>query len=125
MKTSKLVAGILMIVLSIFIIFQSGMAGIGNALSQNGQSSGTAGVLLAIMYLASGIVYLATRKKQGLGGDIACMVMLLIAGMMGFSAGSYSDLVIWAWLAVIIGVGFFIWHYVANRKAKQGTENKK
>lgn len=121
MKVSKLVAGILLIVLSVFIVFQSGVAGLGNAISGNGQVSGSAGVLLAIMFLASGIVYLATRKKSGLGGDIACMIMLVIAALMGWTnAGSYSDLLIWSWLGFIVGVGFFVWHLLVNKKgAKQ------
>lgn len=119
MKTTKLVVGILMIVLSVFIFFQSSVAGLGNAMTANGQTSGSSGVLLAIMYLASGIVYICTRKKNGLGGDIAGLVMMIIAALMGFNAGSYSDLVIWAWLAFIIGVGFFVWHLMVNKKAKQ------
>lgn len=119
MKTTKLVVGILMIVLSVFIIFQSSVAGIGNAVADNGQTSGSSGMLLAVMYLASGIVYICTRKKDGLGGDIAGLVMMIIAALMGFNAGSYSDLVIWAWLAFIIGVGFFVWHLIVNKKTKQ------
>lgn len=88
-------------------------------MAANGQTSGSSGVILAIMYLASGIVYLSTRKKEGLGGDIACLVMLIIAALMGFNAGSYSDLVIWAWIAFIVGVGFFVWHLMVNKKNKQ------
>lgn len=118
MKTTKLVVGILMIVFSVFIFFQASVVGLGNAVTANGQTSGSSGVLLAIMYLASGIVYIATRKKDGLGGDIAGLVMMLIAALMGFNAGSYSDLMVWAWLAFIIGVGFFAWHLYINKKNK-------
>lgn len=123
MKVSKLVAGILLIVLSVFIVFQSGVAGLGNAISGNGQVSGSAGVLLAIMFLASGIVYLATRKKTSLGGDIACMIMLVIAALMGWTnAGSYSDLLIWSWLGFIVGVGFFVWHLLVNKKSTKQSK---
>lgn len=116
MKTTKLVMGIIMIVLSVFIFFQSSIAGLGNALSQNGESSGSAGVFVALLYLASGIVYLATKSKEGLGGDIASLVMLVVAWLFSFAAGSYADLTIWGWFAFIIGVGFFSWHYLVNRK---------
>lgn len=120
MKVSKLVIGIIMIVLSVFIVFQSGAAGLGNAMSGNGEVSGSAGVMLAVMFLASGIVYIATRKRDGLGGDIACLIMLVIAALMGWTnAGSYSDLMIWSWLGFIIGVGFFVWHFVVNKKGQK------
>ena len=115
LKVTKLVVGILMIVLAVYIIFQSAATGIANTMSQNGETSGTSGVFTAILYIASGIVYLATKSRKGLGGDIACLIMLIIAGLLGFSAGSYGDLVIWAWLSVIIGIGFFVWHLIINK----------
>lgn len=118
MKTTKLVVGIIMIVLSVLIFFQASIAGLGNAVAGTGETSGSSGIFLAIMYLASGIVYICTRKKEGLGGDIAGLVMMVMASMMGFNAGSYSDLVIWSWLAFVIGVGFLVWHLAANKKAK-------
>lgn len=118
MKTTKLVAGIIMIVLAVFIFFQSSVAGLGNALQQNGESGGSAGVIVALLYLIAGIVYLVTQSKEGLGGDIANLVLLLIAWLFSFMAGSYSDLIIWGWLAFIIGVGFFVWHLLANRKKR-------
>jgi hypothetical protein len=118
-KTTKLVSGIIMIVLAVFIFFQSMAVGVGDALAGGKHVSGTAGMFVAILYLASGIVYLATRKAEKMGGDIATLVMMLIAWLIGLSdVGFYSDLMIWAWLALIIGVGFFGWHLSANHKAK-------
>lgn len=43
MKTTKLVTGILMIVLSVFITFQSTVAGLSNTLSDNGETGGSGG----------------------------------------------------------------------------------
>ena len=48
MKTAKLVTGILSIILFVFVTFQSCAAGVGNALSANGEVSGTAGVMVAV-----------------------------------------------------------------------------
>ena len=56
MKTTKLVVGILMIVLAVIIALQSMAAGLGNAMSNNGETSGSLGFLLAIFYLVVGIV---------------------------------------------------------------------
>ena len=47
-KTMRLVVGIISIVLSLVVLFQSCAAGIGNALSDNGESGGIGGVFLFI-----------------------------------------------------------------------------
>ena len=56
MKTWKLVSGIISIVLSVFVVFQSMMAGLANALEESGQSSGSAGLVVSICMLGGGIV---------------------------------------------------------------------
>lgn len=97
MKTWKLVSGILCIVLSLFVVMQSCAAGISNTLQSNGEVGGSAGVIVAIMLLAGGIVSIATRNSSGKGGNIALIVLFGIGALFGFAlAGSYSDLVIWA-----------------------------
>ena len=62
MKTWKLVSGILSIILFVFVSFQSCAAGLSNTLQENGEIGGSAGILVAIMLLAGGIVSIATRK---------------------------------------------------------------
>lgn len=97
MKTWKLVSGILSIVLCLFVMLQSCAAGTVNALEENGQVSGSAGLIVAIMMLAGGITSIATRSSEKKGGDIALVVLFGIAVVFGFLlAGNYSDLYIWA-----------------------------
>lgn len=104
MKTWKLVSGILSIVLSIFVLFQSCTAGLSNAIEANGEAGGSAGVMVAIMLLAGGIVSIATRKG-GKGGNIALIILFGIGALLGFTmAGSYSDLIIWAVWCLICAV---------------------
>lgn len=102
MKIWKLVAGILSIILSVFVLFQSMFAGLGNALSDNGEVSGTAGLIVSIMLLAGGIVSIAVRNKDGKGGNIAIIILFGIGALIGFtSAGSFGDLYIWsAWCLI-------------------------
>jgi FtsH-binding integral membrane protein len=96
MKTWKLVSGILSIILFVIVSLQSCAAGIGNALSENGEVSGSAGFIVAVMMLAGGIVSIATRKGSK-GGNIAIIVLYGIASLTGFTlAGNYADLNIWA-----------------------------
>lgn len=120
MKVTKLVLGIIMIILGVIIFFQSMIAGFGNAITASGSHSGASGIFVAILYIATGIVYIATRKLEKMGGDIAGLVMMIIAWLLGaFNVGIYKDLQVWAWLGLIIGVMFFVWHLIANRNQEK------
>ncbi len=104
MKVLKLILGILCIVFSAFVLFQSCAAGLSNAMNDSNEISGSAGVLVAIMMLCGGIVMIAARRS-GKGGSIACIILFLIAFLLGkANAGSYTDLNIWAYLCLIIAI---------------------
>lgn len=98
MKTWKLVSGIISIVLFVFVSFQSCAAGVVNTMEENGEVGGSAGLIVAIMLLAGGIVSIVTRKG-GKGGNIALIVLFAIGALCGFTmAGGYGYLYIWsAW----------------------------
>lgn len=116
MKVTKLVVGILMIVLAIIIFVQSLISGFGNPNPAIHVYAGTAELIVALLYLASGIVYIATCWTESLGGDIAGLSMMLISWILGLlTCTIYLPLQLWAWLALIIGVGFFIWHLLRRR----------
>ena len=96
MKTWKLVSGILSIILFVFVAYQSCAAGVGNALAENGESGGSAGIIVAVLLLAGGIVSICARKG-GRGLNIALIVIFGIGAVVGFTmAGSFADLNIWA-----------------------------
>lgn len=93
MKTWKLVSGIISIVLSVFVVFQSMMAGLANALEESGQSSGSAGLVVSICMLCGGIVSIVSRKNNSKGSNIALIILFGLATLTGFVlAGNYSDL---------------------------------
>ena len=105
MKTAKLVVGILSICLSAMVLFQSCAAGAANALEANGEIGGTGGFIVAIMLLAGGVVMIATRKSEKKGGSIAALILYLLGALIGFTtAGSYSDLKIWAVVALLVAI---------------------
>ena len=80
MKTWKLVSGILSIILFALVAFQSCAAGMSNALEENGEVSGSAGI-------------------------IALIIIFGLAALVGFAMhGSYSDLTIWAGWCLINAV---------------------
>ncbi|WP_367342263.1 hypothetical protein [Limosilactobacillus sp.] len=120
MKVTKLVLGIIMIILGVIIFFQSMLVGVGNAIEASNSHSGASGIFVAVLYIATGIVYIATRKMEKMGGDIAGLVMMIIVWLLGaFNVGIYKDLQVWAWLGLILGVMFFVWHLLANRKEEK------
>lgn len=102
MKVWKLVSGILSIILFVLVTFQSCAVGVANSLEENNEVSGTAGLFVAILMLAGGIVSIATRKAKGKGGNIALIILFGLAALIGFTSyGSYSDLLIWSvWCAI-------------------------
>ena len=109
LSTFRLIAGIITIVLSVLVTFQSCAAGISNVLEENGESGGSAGVLLAVCFLVAGIVGIVTRKSTGAGGAFTSGGFYIVGGLIGFaSAGSYSDLIIWSVISVAFGILFVI-----------------
>ncbi|MDO4383092.1 MAG: hypothetical protein Q4C18_01210 [Eubacteriales bacterium] len=119
MKNWKLVSGIISIVLFAFVMFQSCAAGVSNSLEENGEVSGSAGFIVAVMLLAAGIVSIVTRKGSK-GGNIALIVLYGLGALCGFTmAGSYSDLNIWAGWCLICAVVAVI----ALVKMKKVSEN--
>lgn len=108
MKTSRLVIGIISIVLFLLIIFQSCAVGTANTFEGNGEVSGSAGFLLALCMLIAGIVGIVTRKK-GKGGPITAGCFYLVGGLIGIAnIGSYADLQIWSILSFIFAAIFII-----------------
>lgn len=105
MKVWKLVSGILSMILFVLVAFQSCAAGLSNALEENGEVSGSAGIIVAVFMLAGGIVSVATRKSKGKGGNIALIILFGLAALIGFANyGSYSDLAIWSGWCLINAV---------------------
>ncbi len=105
MKTSRLVIGIISCVLFVIISFQSCAAGVGNALEENGEVSGSAGFILAVCMLVAGIVGICCRKLKT--GTIVAGVFYALGGLTGITNfGSYADLQIWSVLSFIFSVVF-------------------
>ena len=114
--TAKLVIGIISMVLFVLVAFQSCAAGLGNAMSNNGESSGTFGFLVAFNLLVTGIIAVAARKSTKKTPWIICTVLLWLnyfyAKMFG---GSYSDLVVWGFISYAFGV-FYLFSTMRTKK---------
>lgn len=111
----KKVIGIISIVLSVFVGLQSMIAGLGNTIVNNGEVSGTAGFILAIIMLVSGILTLASRESKGI--LITAIVFYILGGITGLcNIGSYADLQIWSILNLIFA-GLLIFKVTDKKKA--------
>lgn len=107
MKTTRLVIGIISIILFVIISLQSCAVGLGNTLQENGEVSGSAGFLLAICMLVAGIVGVVTRKSKV--GSIVAGVFFAFGGLIAISnVGSYSDLQVWSVLSFIFAIVFIL-----------------
>ena len=115
MKTAKLVIGIISMVLFVLVAFQSCAAGLGNALADNGEVSGTSGMLLAFCMLIAGIVGVATRKSKG--GGIVAGVFYLLGGLLGIV--NYG---IWSVLCFIFGAVFILGSLKMKKADKSNTD---
>lgn len=102
MKNWKLVSGILNIVLAVVVVSQSFAAGVSDALGGSDSGAMSAGLVVAVLMVAAGIVSIVTRKAVQNGGNVAMIVLLILAALIGFTMhAGYTDLVIWAaWCCV-------------------------
>ena len=108
MKIWKLVSGILSIVFTVIVLFQSCAAGFVNAVEENGEMSGSAGIFVGILLLVSGIVSIVVRNSRGKGGNIALIILFGLAAVIGLTmAGNYLDLQVWGgWCALCAFLAF-------------------
>ena len=74
-----------------FDTIQSCAVGIGNALADSGEVSGSAGFITAVLMLVAGIISIAGRKSKG--ATITALVFYVLAGIIACTMyGSFSDL---------------------------------
>lgn len=108
MKVTRLVIGIISFVMALIVTFQSCFAGLGNAMEDNGEVGGSAGVVLAVFAIVAGIIAIVTRKGEGKGPFVAGG-FYLAGGIIGLAmAGSYADLKIWGVACSIFALVFII-----------------
>jgi len=109
-SVGRLVIGIILLVLSLFILFQSCAAGVVNTLEENtSDAGGTAGFILAVFMIASGILSICTRNSGSKVGPIVTAVLLLVGAIVALSnAAVYEDLIIWGVLSIVLAIVYVI-----------------
>ena len=121
MKTTKLILGIVSIVLALIVLFQSLAASLGDAIEGAGGTSGGSGILVALCLLVAGIVAIAARGSRG--GAICCTVLFALAGLFGVTAnGIFKDLVVWGVLSLLFAAFFLVSAIVFRKPAPAKLE---
>ena len=94
-------------------------------MSANGEVGGSAGVFVSIFMLAGGIVSIAVRNSQKNGGNIAVVILFLLASFLGIGlAGSFSDLNVWAGWCLINAVLAIISIFKQNKEYNNEENNQ-
>lgn len=112
-STGRLVTGIVFIVISVVVLFQSCAVGVANALDGSKGGDGTLGVMTFLLLLIVGIVSISTRKSQSykIPGIIAGILMIYGFLISYIYTGRYGDLKIWGWIMLICSLV-----YIADAK---------
>lgn len=108
-SAGRLVVGIILFVMSMFILFQSCAAGLVNAWEESSDMGGTAGILVVILMISTGVIAICTRNSASKGGPGTCAGLLFLAAVIGFcNAGVFSDLAVWSVVNIAFGIVFLI-----------------
>lgn len=97
----KLISGIISIVMSAFIVYQSRLASILATIQNSGDKSGSVGMIVAVLILAGGIISIVTRYKGG-EENVPIILIFTFAGAYAITNhGEFLDLIVWgAWCFV-------------------------
>lgn len=107
--TGKLTIGIISIVLFFLVAFQSCGAGMANAMTNNGESSGSFGFIVALFMLIAGIVGITTKSSTKKLGSISCIILYWFSFIIAYiGAGTFSDLKIWGFIVFVFGVAHLL-----------------
>ena len=113
MRVTKLVIGILMIVLSIWLFLDGLLGQLLGIYATKSIFGGILEIVIAGLFIGAGIVYICLEKSPYLGGDITGLILMIIAGILGIFGGFiYAWMFLYAAIALIIGFGFYIWHCI-------------
>lgn len=120
---SKLVLGIISLVMFLFVGFQSCSVGLLASLGQSSDLGGSAGALLSIVLLVCGILGIAGRYNRNI--TLTAGILYIVGGVLALpNAQIYKDLIFWGIVAIAFGVVFLLsarrmqqWENIATQKA--------
>jgi hypothetical protein len=115
----KIAIGIISMFLGLLVLLQSCTVGTASQMlgEQATADAGAVGMLVGVLYFVGGAF--------SFGLPVVAMVVFAMASLLALAAGAsgnFSDMTVWAVVALILAVGaFFTWHLA--RKAKVATND--
>ena len=105
MKSIKLLAGILGVVIAVYILLISCYEAAWNVLTMSGHFNGFAGIVIALLLLAGSIVRIGMRSAEDDSGSIISLVLFSIAAAVAFaSTWIYRYMQTWAIICLVMGI---------------------
>ncbi len=111
MRVTKLVVGILLLVLAAWLLIDGVANGILGIWTDPNYVYASLEIILAGLFIGAGVVYIVQEDSSFLGGDITGLILLVIGGIIGI-VGGFMDrwMFLYAVISLVVGIGFFIWH---------------
>ncbi|WP_297816968.1 hypothetical protein [uncultured Lactobacillus sp.] len=115
MRVTKLVVGILLVVLSCWLLIEGLFGGLVGLWQVRNIVSGILEIIMGGLMMGAGIVYICLENSPYYGGDITGLVLLLISGLCGIAGGFFNRwLFVYAFISLVAGIGFFAWHLMVG-----------
>lgn len=111
MRITKLVVGILLLVLAAWLLVDGIVNGILGIQTEPNYVYASLEIVLAGLFIGAGVVYIVQEDSPFLGGDITGLILLIIGGIAGIAGGFINhQMFLYAVVSLVVGIGFFIWH---------------
>ena len=105
MKTIKLLAGILGVVIAVYILLISCYEAAWNVLTMSGHINGIIGIVIAGLLMAGSIVRIGMRGSEDDSGSIISLVLFAAATVIAFALTPvYRYMHDWAMICLIMGI---------------------
>ena len=105
MKTIKLLAGILGILIAVYILLISCYEATWNVLTMSGHFNGFIGIIIAVLLMAGSIVRIGMRNVEDDSGSIISLVLFGIATALAFAMTPiYRYMHVWAIICLVMGI---------------------
>ena len=110
MQTARLIVSIIMLVLSIFVLFQSAAVGMANSIDNPTGDDGTIGLMFGLSMIVFGIIGIATKNTKSFKTLLTVGLIMVLVGVYCavIYSGRYGDLKVWGWVMSIFGLIFSI-----------------